>query len=317
MPTISVDIVIITYNRPTGLSKLLESLAKSTNHFQSRIGVIVVNNNSNDKHAALYEKTISEFTAFPIKYLHENRQGSSWARNCGISNSLAEYIAFLDDDEQVDANWLSTLVRNFEDRSLDFLGGPYLPNWEIPPPEWLPSLSGRYRATIGWLQPSDKREPFENFNGSLFGGNCAIRREILVELSGFSTHLGRSSKRLMCGEDDDLYRRLISAGAKGIFDPKLIIYHWIPRTRLTINYHVRWSFWSGASNGIRLREFRENVPYVFSIPRYRISIAAQGILAYIFCILPFSKTNRQVGIIGLLDAAYTMGLIYGLHTWSG
>jgi hypothetical protein len=43
----------------------------------------------------------------------------------------------LDDDEHVAVDWFNVLASKFEDSDLDFIGGPYLPQWETPKPEWI------------------------------------------------------------------------------------------------------------------------------------------------------------------------------------
>lgn len=310
---ISIDIVIITYNRVNGLRALLQSIAVASEPEDALIRVIVVDNNSTDANRIVYKSIVSAFNKYPITFLTEHNQGSSWARNHGISHSNSDYVAFLDDDEQIGESWLTVASDNLRDNTLDFLGGPYKPHWEINPPAWLPAHIGKYGATIGWLEPSNVREPFSNFGGSFFGGNCIVRRTLLRTLNGFSTHLGRSSGNLMCGEDDDLYRRIVANGGIGYFDPDLYVIHYIPKTRLTRSYHLRWAFWSGASNGFRLKVEQENVSYVLGIPRYRIALALGGLVSYISSTFKNGEAFKPAGMTGLMDFSYTIGMLYGRY----
>src|SRR6266542_1775781 len=75
------------------------------------------------------------------------------------------------------------------------------------------------------------------------GGNAVFTREVLQRVGPYSTSLGRSGTRLLSCEDEDMYQRLRAAGARGLYLPQLIVYHFIPRERLTKSYHRSWCFW--------------------------------------------------------------------------
>jgi len=185
-----------------------------------------------------------------------------------------------------------------------------------PPPQWLPANIGMYRGLLGWIEQSDKIALFNEFDGELCGGNCVIRSRTFKELGGFNTLLGRSSTNLMGGEDGEFHRRLKAGGKKGIYDPEMIIYHYIPSERMTVGYHVRWAFWSGASNGLRIKksiDAREQTAYLIGIPRYWLAKGAKGVLSFMAQTISFNLTKNPKGIIGALDAAYLCGLIFGRH----
>ena len=89
MPRVSV--IIPTHNR----SQLLTGAIESARRAGSDVEIIVVDDASTDSTAAVCQ------TLSGIRYIRlERNQGVAAARNVGIIASTAEYIAFLDDDDQ-------------------------------------------------------------------------------------------------------------------------------------------------------------------------------------------------------------------------
>jgi glycosyltransferase involved in cell wall biosynthesis len=92
MPKISV--IVPTYNRAELLRSAVTSILNQTcQDFE----IIVVDDASNDN----TEEVVNRFNNKKIKYIHhEINKGEAGARNTGILNSNAAYIAFLDDDDE-------------------------------------------------------------------------------------------------------------------------------------------------------------------------------------------------------------------------
>jgi glycosyltransferase involved in cell wall biosynthesis len=75
----------------------------------ARHEVIVVDNGSVDATRAVVESCRVWFPV-PLNYVLEPRQGVSYARNAGIHWARGALLAFVDDDVQVDREWLERLV---------------------------------------------------------------------------------------------------------------------------------------------------------------------------------------------------------------
>ena len=69
-----------------------------------------------------------------------------------------------------------------------------------------------------------------------------------------------------------------AAGARGYYIPQLIIYHHIPRERLTKRYHRRWCFYRGISLAQLDRERPEPVTHLCGVPRYLFGKAGRSML---------------------------------------
>src|SRR4051794_13279658 len=65
-------------------------------------------------------------------------RGASATRNAGVTATTSEIVAFLDDDEIADADWLGRLVEPFDDPHVVGTGGAYVPRWAQRKPLWFP-----------------------------------------------------------------------------------------------------------------------------------------------------------------------------------
>lgn len=269
------DVVIPTYNRSALLKKALDSLLRARVPAELSVRIIAVDNNSTDDTKAVIN-AYAEPSQGRVSYVFEKQQGRSPALNAGIAAATGDLIGFIDDDEEIDEAWYETILAAFKNREVDFIGGPYLPRFEAEVPSWLPK---NYTAVVGIVDGGDKVVPFDDsYPGILMGGNAVFRREVLQRVGPYSTALGRSGTRLLSCEDEDMYQRLRAAGARGLYLPQLIVYHFIPRERLTKRYHRSWCFWQSVSSAVLDRIRPKPVAYVWGVPRYFYGRALRGML---------------------------------------
>ena len=143
------------------------------------------------------------------------------------------------------------------------------------------------------------------------GGNAVLRRSTLERVGLYATSLSRNSKRLLAGEDEDMYRRLLGSGARGLYLPDLVIHHYVPPERLTKRYFRRWCFWNGVSHGLIERERRTPVAYLLGVPRYLYGRAARGMLKVARGAL--SREDRARNFSDELVVWDFAGFFYGKH----
>lgn len=244
------SIVIASYNRGTSLMRTLGSVVRQD------LGpelweAVVVDNNSTDDTRELFAGFAAAHAEFNLRMVGELNQGLSHARNRGIAESLGEYIAIIDDDEEVNAGFGHAYI-DFFDRHPDVaaVGGKCIPHYEYRTPAWLSPLAERPISN-----PFDMGEREKPFRGERFpgGGNMAIRRSAVERYGAFNPELGRTGTKLMAGEEKDLFRRLQADGETIWYLPGAQILHIIPRERLTLGYLARVSRMVGVSERIRTR----------------------------------------------------------------
>jgi glycosyltransferase involved in cell wall biosynthesis len=303
------DVIIPTYNRQDLLPSALNSLLAAEIPPGLETGITVVDNNSTDG----TRKVIESFAARSggrVRYCFERQQGRSHALNAGVNATSGDLVGVIDDVEELDAQWFKVAFEAFATRDVDFIGGPYVPQWSITPPAWLPP---EYGSVVGWVNGGDEEVPFdENYGGILMGGNAVFKREVLLKVGLYTTWLGRTDKGLLSGEDEELYNRLLASGAKGMYLPSLKIYHHVPAERLTRKYFRSWCFWRGVSLGLLERKRKQPVAYLFGLPRWQYRSAARGLVSGASGLVVSPKEERKAfaSELALWDF---LGLFYGRH----
>jgi glucosyl-dolichyl phosphate glucuronosyltransferase len=303
------DVIIPTYNRQELLQRALQSLLVAPVPAALEVRITVVDNNSKDQTRKVVEDWQGKF-AGRLAYLFEGRQGRSAALNRGILATQGELVGMVDDDEEVDERWFQIIYEAFAGGAVDFIGGPYYPRWGAARPDWLPM---KYMGVIGWIDGGKQVRPYDaSYPGILMGGNAVISRRIFSEVGLYSTALGRTDRHLLAGEDEDMYERLLTAKARGLYLPNLIVHHYIPAQRLTKRYFRRWCFWQGVSMGILNQARRQAVPYFGGVPRYLYGEAARAIGKRIRDSL-IRKNNPAESFTDELAVWNLAGSFYGKH----
>jgi glycosyltransferase involved in cell wall biosynthesis len=308
---VRLDVIIPTHNRHLMLRRTLDSLLAGPVPVGLEVKVTVVDNNSTDSTRQTAEAYDKKFRG-GLGYVFEGRQGRSFALNAGISATSGELVGMIDDDEEVDSGWYSSIQSIFSRGGVDFIGGPYVPRWGAEPPDWLPT---EHLGAIGWVDGGTSLALFDKtYPGMLMGGNAVLTRAILNQVGPYNTRLGRTGSRLLSGEDDDMYQRLLAAGARGFYVPDLVIYHYVPPERLGKNYFRRWTFWRGVSAGLIDRERRMSVVYLCGMPRYLYGEALRGMCGVVASIFnrrrdPARAFNSELAVT---DA---VGFFYGKHLY--
>ena len=82
--------------------------------------IIFVDNNSTDK-------SVEKIRHFPIKIEKEIRMGSYIARNSGFRKSNGNFIAFIDADCIAEKNWVSKLIKCYNNEEVGAVGGKIKP----------------------------------------------------------------------------------------------------------------------------------------------------------------------------------------------
>ena len=273
----TIDLVIPTHNRADLLGRLLSSIRSARIPDGVAVRTIVVDNNSTDATQAVVRQAQAEWPGL-LEYRFEPVQSKSVALNHGLSLVSADIVGMLDDDEEIDPEWIAVVARTFEDPEVGFISGPYLPRWGAPAPAWLPK---DFPAVIGWMDAGNRTLEYgRDYDGVMMGGNAVVRTAAGRSVGWYDAALGRVGTRAGSGcEDVDFFERLLHAGYRGYYVPALAILHYIPPHRLTKRYHREWCFRRSVAqaelDGLR----RQPVAYFLGIPRYMIGTAVRSIAA--------------------------------------
>ena len=172
----------------------------------------------------------------------ENRAGVSNARNAGIESGTGDYIAYIDDDETVNIEWIENMVKALDSYQADMATGPVFPMYEKQPPYWMP------RSFFEWGESEnvvDKQKPY--FINRGFGTGNSMFRKHSIGKNRFRTELGRKGISLVSGEDTVFVDELFRKGCKALFVPGAKVYHQIPADRINLKWVTRRSFAEGVT----------------------------------------------------------------------
>lgn len=109
-----VSVIVPVYNVAPYILKCLESLEAQT---YEAYEVILINDGSADNSAALAEQFIQNKEKFRL--VHQENAGVSAARNRGIAESSGEWLTFVDSDDYVEADFLSSMINAIQAHPAD------------------------------------------------------------------------------------------------------------------------------------------------------------------------------------------------------
>lgn len=184
--TVTVSVVIPCYNHAHYVHFALQSILVQT---FSAWEAIVVDDGSTDDTPTV----VAQFTDARIRYIRQENQGLSAARNTGVSAAQGEYVAFLDADDEWQPRFLERCVAVLASNAT--LAGVYsLAQFIDPQGEALPQVGGQVVPSSAFRK--------RLLEGGFFPPCTTLVRTALVREAGlFDT-------RLTSLEDWDLWLRL-------------------------------------------------------------------------------------------------------------
>jgi glycosyltransferase involved in cell wall biosynthesis len=242
LSTPRISAVICTHNRANYLEEALVRLAGQSLSYDD-FEVLVVDNASTDVTAEVTRRFAARLPT--LRYLREDRLGLSWARNAGAAACRSPYVAYLDDDARAAPNWLERLLYNFEraDPAPACIGGRVWLDWDGAAPAWLPP---RYYSVYTHVDHGEADRPLGD-GEYVVGANLAFRRDVLLELGGFDTNLGRRGSVLMSGEESAVVGKIRARRLPIYYAGSAAVWHAVPPARRKRRWLWLRMFWDGAS----------------------------------------------------------------------
>ena len=236
LPSVAVVICSYTMARWDLLMKVIDSVHAQT-HPAEQLLIIV------DHNPDLYKRLIATVRDATIAE-NTGPRGLSGARNTGVGLATAEIVAFLDDDAQATPEWLERLTAFYDDPDVLAVGGRVEPVWEEGRP---PYFAKELDWIVGCTHRGLPRVASEVRN--VIGANMSFRRDILLQVGGFNTALGRrGTLPLGCEETEICIRSTIgSPGSRVVYQPEALVHHFVPAARGTLKYMLARSWSEGIS----------------------------------------------------------------------
>jgi glycosyltransferase involved in cell wall biosynthesis len=242
-----ISVVIPTKDRANLLDSTLASIARQTLNPQ-QFEVLVVDNGSRDHTQTIalsYQDKIPN-----LRYLHCAAPGLHEGRHAGLKASEGQILTYADDDIDALPTWLEGVLESFrEDKKIGIVGGKDIPWYESMPPVWMDDLwvhtpEGRYLAHFSLLDFGDT--PKDVHPHFVFGCNFSIRKDVLMTVGGFHPD-GMPANLLKYRGDGETYvaQRVTELGYRTRYNPKASVKHWVPASRMTVEYIKKRAFAEG------------------------------------------------------------------------
>jgi glycosyltransferase involved in cell wall biosynthesis len=271
------SVIICTYNpNLIILNTVIDSLTNQT-FPKNRWQLIIVDNKSDIPLAEMINLTWHPDHLI----LREEKIGLLNARITGIEHCKGNLIVFVDDDNQLDFNYLQKAVKfNMENPQVGSFGGRSLPVFKKPPPDWFFQTGislgcqdhGEMNIISEFKRNNFKIKEYPDY-APIGTGMVITKKSILFYIADIQNHderskLGRSGKLLYSGEDNDMILTIIKYGFEIAYVPELVVYHIIPAKRLTLKYLSNMAYNSSIS-WIKLLNFHEICPWR-NIPKWSV-----------------------------------------------
>lgn len=278
-------VCLCTYNRPEMLGGLLSQLEAQETEGFFNYSIIIVDN---DKYESARE-TVTSFaqkSSVSIEYHVEPEQNIALARNKAVENAMGDFIAFIDDDELPNENWLINLQKAVDTFESDGVLGPVLPRFEKKPPQWV--LKGHF-----FDRPTHRSGHVLSWENTRTG-NVLMKRELFIQDSmWFDPALGSG------GEDRDFFRRQIEKGRIFVWSNEAPVFETVPP--------YRWK------RTVLLKRALLRGKMALNFPKSRIESVLKSTIAVIMytCCLPvFFLMGHHVFMKNLIKICDHLGKIF-------
>ncbi len=217
-----VSIVLCTCDRAHLLAQSLPSLLKQLTQELFTYEVLVVDDGSTDDTAAVVALIKATYGAANLRYEYKPGGGVADARNFGVRHAAGEWIAFFDDDQLAESDWLMNLFNFAQAHQAVCVGGVC----GLSLPDSAPALGQQARRALG-----------ERGQGRLAGpylapeapgtGNVLLHTSLFAKGQGFDTRMNEG------GADTEFFHRVRRQGHTLWFTPTARMQHLIPADRIT------------------------------------------------------------------------------------
>lgn len=237
------SVIICTHNPlADSFDRVLQALQAQTLP-RSDWELLIIDNASQEPIAA---DSVSWHPA--ARVIREEQIGLTVARLRGFREATQEFMVFVDDDNVLEAEYLSHVVQIFQVHpELGAIGGKSLPEFELAPPSWITEfyniLALRDFGETSLMTFTSFTTTYPAFAPA--GAGMALRRRAFASYAMRVVHsstrlaLGRTGNQLISGEDNDIILSLLHAGWEVGYFPQLQLTHLISADRVQPSYLAR------------------------------------------------------------------------------
>jgi len=281
-----VSVIVNFYNSRSTLKECLDSIFKVK---YKNYEVIAVDDCSTDDSAEIAKK-------YPVKYFKTPKNsGVAGSRNFGIKKAKGEIILITDSDCVLDQNWISEMVKPFEDKKVAVVGC----RDRAPENDSFFAKGVDYALTsfigTGGIRSKSK---VNLSNYSPRGFSFCVRKELFDKYGYFDTNI-------VPGEEIDFGLRIKKAGYKLAFVSSTVVLH---KRRPTLKAYAKQMYRRGYARLMLIKKHRKYNEILYAMPGlFVLGLIVLGILSF------FSKL--MLGIFTIIISVYVAALVIsGIHS---
>ncbi|QWW71904.1 glycosyltransferase (plasmid) [Rhizobium sp. WYJ-E13] len=299
-----ITVAVLTYRRPEGIVKLLDSLTRQERHPARpyHMTVLVVDNDATESSRDIVEGFDTK-GVFDIVYAVEPRQGIPVARNHAMDKAPQpspetgelldpDYFCFLDDDEWATEGWMDAMLDTCLRQKADCVYGYVVPVY----PENAPEYWVKARVFESARNQEGGRIDYAASNNVMFDYK-------LVK----SWNLRFEEKMLNTGGTDYLFfNQAVKLGMKIVWTERAMVYDIIPLKRMTWKWVLQRQYRLGNTFAVSevLHGNRKQRLYrlIYGITRTGLGVA----------MLPTLAVSPYLGMRALTHLLRGAGVVTGL-----
>lgn len=285
------------------LKDCLVSILKQIEQANGNDFIIVIENDQSSSCQDMLVALGQEFSKIPIHYILEPNLGIPIARQTGVDFALSKgagWMAFIDDDEELEANWLSAMRRAIDEFDCEALTGPvrYLYSDKIP--DWFNDLSKKKR------RPSKKKRGLSM--------KTAATNNTLLRADWYANHKDKLQFdprfRFTGGSDTDFFYALTDIGGRIIWVDDAVVSEVVPEARLTTDWQLQRARRT-AANSAMIACKRKGL--IYALGRYGLKSLGRALRGLMTLAMSKFIVSRKTELAFKGKKA----LVSSLGTWSG
>jgi glycosyltransferase involved in cell wall biosynthesis len=235
-------VLLATSRRPELVRRTLDSLSRC--YLPRRFGgVWVIENGQKTGAEGILSSCPPELRC---QYRFDPIANKSIALNLALREIQNGFIFFTDDDVRFHPD----VLRAYESAAGDlasgsFYGGAVDIDYETEPPRWLTEYLPS--SAVGWKPDYG----FGNISKADFlGCNWAAFAADILAAGGFNPDRGPGSRSGSVGQEKDMQRRLLRTGARAVYIPNALVWHYVPAVNCSPQWALRRAYRNGIMNGL-------------------------------------------------------------------
>lgn len=270
MPTL-ICVCLCTYRRPQ-LAQTLASIAAQQLPRDYEVAISIADNDPKGSGKAIVDR-FRQQTTLDISYQIQPVKNIALTRNASVSNAKGDWLAFIDDDEVADNDWLASLLACAAKYDADAVVGQVNTIYPAQTPTWIRDgdLLGRQTAVTG-----------TRINVGLTGNALVKRASMPDRYAPFDPDLGTTG-----GEDSAFFLSIHCAGGRIVTCREAIVSETAESHRLNADYLLAQATRVGETYARTFIAPARGAAKVIELVKAIIKVGWDGILAMV--LRPFGR----------------------------